>query len=178
MRCAIALILIAPFCLADDKPKTEKEHPFAKAKVGDWVSYKTTMSANPMPITSKQTVKTRTDTEVTLTMESKVGDYSTSQDAKINLKEKFDPLNPPEVNGVRPVVKKLGQGKEKISIGGKTYDCEWLQLEVINDIAGTKMKSITKTWTCKDVPCGGMVKTVSDTDGTKSTIELTGHGSK
>jgi hypothetical protein len=112
-------------------------------------------------------------------VESKFGDMEThAQEVKIKLKEKIDPLNPPEVNGVKPIVKKLGEGKEKVTVGGKSLDCDWLHLETIIDINGMKVKSVSKTWTCKDVPCGGMVKNESDVDGSKSTIELTGHGRK
>jgi hypothetical protein len=179
MRYAISLLLLAPFCLAQDKGKAAPEHPYAKAKVGDWVSHKTTMSGSPQTFTSKQTVTARTDDTVTVSMENKFGDMATpAQEQKINLKDKFDPLDPPAVNGVKPVVKKLGEGKEKITVGGKTYDCTWLQYEYTMTIDGKKFKSVVKTWTCKDVPLGGMVKNEADADGNKSVMELTGHGSK
>ena len=196
MRYVMTLLLLTPFCAADDKDKSKsadkgkvtKEHPMAKAKVGDWVSYKSTTAAPglPKPIvsTTKQMVKEKTDSEVTLSVESSVDGNSNTQDTKIDLKQVNDPLNPPPVDGVKMTVKKLGAGKEKLTIGGKTYDCEWMHLEINMEVQGTNTKTTTKEWTCKDVPCGGIVKYVSETTlpnaggTTTSTLELTGHGTK
>src|SRR5262245_35887571 len=136
MRILITLLVIAPFSLADDKAKAGKEHPYAKSKVGDWISYKTTSGATV--ITNKQTVVGKTDDQVTLKIESKFGEQEHSQETKVDLKKFFDPLNPEPVNGVKPQVKKLGEGKEKITVGGKAYDCTWLHLQTIIDVSGTK----------------------------------------
>src|SRR5437868_8932107 len=92
-------------CIAADAPT---EHPYAKAKVGDSITYKMTMPGMPnMPpnmaggMTMKKTVTAKTDDTVTLKLENSVGDMvMPPQEIKINLKEKFDPTQsakPPQM---------------------------------------------------------------------------------
>ena len=58
-------------------------------------------------------------------------------------------------------------GKEKVKAGGKEYDCKWTETTI--EMQGTK--TVSKVWTCDDVP-GGLVKMTSNSTG-KSKMKMT-----
>src|SRR5262245_14721187 len=68
------------------------ENFLRNARVGDWVSYKST---GPEPSTFKQTVIAKTADEITLRSEIKVSDMALpATEAKVSLKEPFEPDKP------------------------------------------------------------------------------------
>src|SRR4051812_35752562 len=98
--------------------ETPTEHPMAKAKVGDSVTYKMSMPGAPagaQAMTMKKTVTAKTDDAVTIKIENKVGEMTMPpQEIKINLKEKYDPTaNVNAAKGPKAEAKKTGDGTEK-----------------------------------------------------------------
>src|SRR4051812_11229991 len=87
---AIACVLIAGAARAED------ENPFKSAKVGDWVEYTTAMKGDAFNFDGamKQTIKAKTDEEVTLEISMKTPTGDIKQDTKIKLNQKFDPRRP------------------------------------------------------------------------------------
>ena len=100
MTATLALLLTA--FVAQDKSDTvsndaRKVHPYAAAKVGDWITYEMKgPSPNAEAMTEKHTVAKKTDDEVTLKVEFKVGEREMpASERTINLKEAWDPSKPP-----------------------------------------------------------------------------------
>lgn len=179
MRRIGLLLIVALAGPAPAQDAKSAEHPYAKAKVGQWISYKTSGPGMPEPMTMKKVIKARTPDTVTLSVENKLGATAMpASDTVIDLKQKVDPTEPPKVEGGKVEIKKLGEGKEKITVAGKSYDCSWVKLETKTEIGGFKTTSISKIWTCKDVPLDGLVKSEVETNGNKMTMELTGFGDK
>lgn len=90
--------------------------PYSDAKVGDWVSFKSTAADT----TTKRTVVRRTAVSITIRYES-------------------DGKAPPvdrtiELTGPKPkndaTVEVLDTGKETLTIAGKKYDCEWTKTKI------------------------------------------------
>ena len=169
--CMTALLVSMAIGLAD----APTENPYAKAKVGDSVSHKMIMANAPAGIpatTIKKTVTAKTDDSVTIKVETMMGDMAMQpQEMKVNLKEKYDPAQGPNKD-TKSEVKKLGDGKEKVTVGGKSYDCTWSATEVTTTHNGTKYTAKTKVWMCKDVPLDGIVKTETEANGQKTSMEL------
>jgi hypothetical protein len=156
------------------------ENYYRDARVGDWVSYNTGAGATASTI--KHTVTAKTADEVTIKYEMAFGGMSQPPtEVKINLKEPFDP-NKQNAPDVTTTVEKQGSGKETLTIGGKKYDCDWEKTKMTHTqkaAAGTPAQTmvvVTKTWTCKDVPLGGVVKTEMEMLGQTTVTELTGSG--
>ena len=80
------------------------------------------------------------------------------QDAKIDLTKPFDPFAAAMQQKKKGNFEKTGDGKEKIVVGGKTYDCNWMSGKVVADAGGKKFESEIKVWLSKSVPLSGMVK--------------------
>jgi hypothetical protein len=165
----------APQAKADAKAA---ENPYRAAKVGDWASY--TMSTGATTMTMKQTVTAKTADEVTLRTEQKFGDMAMpASEQKIKLKETFDPAQPSQNDQVKSEVIKLGAGKETLTIAGKKYECEWSRTKVVSTTKTQPPITTTmvmKTWTSKDVPLGGLVKSETEVNGMTTVMELTGSG--
>ncbi len=168
-----ATLLLVSLLMAD----APTEHPYAKAKIGDSVTYKMSMpsmGAAAKNMTLRKTVTAKNDDTVTVKLETIMGDMAMPpQEMKINLKEKYDATqvaNSPK--DAKSDVKKLGDGKEKLSVGGKSYECTWISYQVSTDQGGTKQSNKVKTWSSKDVPLDGMVKMETDAAGHKMTTEL------
>jgi hypothetical protein len=157
----------------------------ADVKVGDWVSYK--MTAGPISgITLKMTVTARDDKEATLRVEGKFGEKEMpAKEQKVPLDQLTDPTR--TITGgpaglaparVKPKVdvKKVEEADEKITVGGKEYACKRLKLQTTAELKGKTIESVRTVWVSKDVPLSGMVKTVSETGGIRTMMELTGSG--
>jgi len=67
-------------------------------------------------------------------------------------------------------VTKKGEGDEEIAVGDKKHKCHWVE----NLMTGDQMESVSKVWTCPDVP-GGMGRMVAETTKpmkSKTTMEM------
>ena len=168
---SLAALLAVSFALRG----AEEENPFKNAKVGDWVKYKQTVNAGGMKMDAelKQTVTEKTDKEATVELEMVMQGQPHKSTVKIPLDQKYEPYKQP---GMDAEVKELGKGDEKVTVGGKTFDAKWTQVEVINKAQGAEMKSTVKVWSSTTVPVGGMVKMEGDMAGTKMALELVDFG--
>jgi len=155
---ALTTFVVGGLCAA------EMENPYKKAKVGDWVTYTSTTVMAGMPqkqiVTVKQTVKAKTEKEVTLLIESEMMGQKTQTESTISLVQPYDPVKA----GVRPGmdVQKVAEGKESVTVAGKKYACTWYQIKMTMKQGGGNISGLTKTWVSTDVPLGGMVKSESD----------------
>jgi hypothetical protein len=183
------VVLAAALCglprpAAGQQPAKKAEKPvenfYRDARVGDWISYKS--GAGAMAVTFKQTVTAKTADEITIKYEQKFGDTDLpATETKINLKEPWDPDKQASLD-VTTEVQKLGSGKETLTVAGKRYECEWVKNKTTHTSKATPTAPaattviIMKTWTCKDVPLGGAVKTETELAGQTNVMELTGFG--
>jgi hypothetical protein len=180
-----------PFLAADDtpvkkdkptdKPAATEENPLKNAKVGDWAEYKMTDNSGGIELkgTIKNVVSEKTGKFITLKTTAKVG--SDELPTRDNIIELTKPFNPPSLAGLPNddvKVEKISDGKEKIKIGGKEYDCTWEKLKVKAKAINTEFDGEVKVWICKTVPLGGMVKMELKSEFSNMILELTDSGSK
>jgi hypothetical protein len=153
----LALVVVAPAMRADDV-----ENPMKQAKVGDWVSYKSVIDygTGPGEGTSKHVVTARDDKSLTLKL---TPTYKKKQLAarenKIDPTKPFDPFMLAN-QGKKPAnakIEKVGEGKEKLELDGKTYECKWTKIKMTHKNAqSNEIVQNIKFWTCPDVPLGGL----------------------
>jgi hypothetical protein len=177
LSAALVLVFVPLTVRAGDA----KENPFKKAKVGDWVSYKTIASfgGNELEGSTKQTVSAKDDDTVTLKITGKFGDKEIpAQEVKVDLTKPFNPQSLFSMGKKNPKAKveKAGEGKEELKVGGKTYDCKWSKSKITTEFMGNEMTSDLKVWTATNVPLAGMVKMEIKSDKGGFTLELTGSG--
>jgi hypothetical protein len=148
----------------------EAELPLKRAKVGDYVVYKMTGSAAG---TMRQEVVAVSDKDVTVKTVSTIAGMTLPADVKV-----FPLTSQPDPNAGNKDVKIIAEsaGTETLKIGGKDYRCTWRAVTVLANAAGMEVKSESKVWISKDAPVFGMVKTVSTTFGTTTTVELSEAG--
>lgn len=173
----IAMLGFVPLLSADD-------HPFKSVREGDWIEYKMTSKLLPQAMMTKQTVSSKTDKEVTIRVESTMGGAKQPpEETKIDLTKEFDPIKmlQGKDSPVSGEFKKGNKGKDKVKVGGKDYDANWTEAELIADAMGQKVNTKIKIWQAKDAPMGGIVKmdmTMTIKDQTfEMNMELTGSGS-
>jgi hypothetical protein len=144
------------------------EHPYARVRVGDYATYTIKMKVAHLTMEgmATQTVIAKTDQEVTIKTTGKLSFMGSPQvlpprEQKIALTKPFDPtkFSPQLPQGAEVQVQKLHEGREKIVIGDKSYECTWTEYRVQAKSPGVNLNSHVKVWMCKDVPMG-MVKMV------------------
>lgn len=179
---AVALMI----CLSPSLRAADEGNPYANAKVGDWTEYKTVNKVMGMTFesTSKMVVTAKTDKQLTYKVTSKQTlngkeFESPPQDVTIDLTAKYDPTQVPKTPEAKQDVKmEKTEGKEKIKVGGKEFDCTWTNIKTTIKQNDMVIETEMKTWISKDVPLGGAVKTEVKSKGVEMTTELIGHGSK
>jgi len=180
---ALVLALLSP-AGADEK---DRENPFKKAKVGEWVEYKTSTAVgdNKAEGTARVFVAAKNDKEALLRSVGRVGGKEVAApDQKIDLSKPFDPfaaVNLPKGADVR--ITKAGEGKEKVKAGGKEYDCVWQKVTILGRAEGADFNGEATIWTSADAPLTGMVKMemsgkVALNTPFKMTMELMDSGGK
>jgi len=176
IRSAVALLLFAAFAQAEEKPGGE--NPYRECKQGDWIEAK---ASNGVII--KHTVTVKTKDEVRIKIEQKVpGLKSEPIEFIVDLTIPYPP--PPKVKkklDYTTTQEKLESGKETLTIGDKTYECEWDKTRhtIITTFEDKETKTVTtaKVWRCKDVPLSWPVRSETEFEGgAKSVMELTGYG--
>ena len=157
----------------------DKTHPFAKAKVGEWVGYNVETGSPSANITIKQTVSARDAEGVTLKVQMSMGGKPLeATDQRVSLKEPFDPARMLQSPTVKSQITKLGEGEETLTVAGKKYKCTWVKNRVITEFNGQIIETNSKMWISKDVPLGGLVRAETETAGAMTVMELTGVGSR
>jgi hypothetical protein len=129
----------------------KNDNPLKNAKLGDFAVYKVTLKADDriIEVIVKKQVIAKSDTEVTLNLTStEMGKPRTPEKQKIDITKPYDPLT---VMGRAHKFEKTGDGKEKLKIGDKSYDCNWITGKQVND-------SKVKVWSSTSVPVLGVVK--------------------
>jgi hypothetical protein len=152
----------------------QEENPYQAAKVGDWASYaKVTQSAaGPIESAQKRTVTAKDDKSVTVTIESTVaGKKTVKPPVKILLDEPLDHTGHRGGSAER-----MGEGDEVLTVNGQPYPCHWVQTRITVTEGENKVRTESKVWVCKTVPLSGVVKIESATEGTATTITLSGFG--
>jgi hypothetical protein len=181
-RLALAALALAAFSLA---ATAADDHPYKNVKVGDYVTYKLTVKVGDFNLdgTTTQTVTAKSDKEVTVKVTAKVGGMDApSQEQKIDLTKPYDPTKganlPP---GSDAKVEKLKEGKEKVKVGGKEYDCTWTTYKMTAKAMGVEFSGDIKVWAAKEVPMGtAKMEMTADIQGMKMTMnmELSESGNK
>ena len=166
------------------KPKgKEMDNPFKTAKVGDFTAYKLSTKIGDLAVdgTMKQTVTAKDDKTVTLKMTASVlGMETPPQITTIDLTKPFDPLSVANQGNKAQKAKfdKTGEGKEKIKVGGKEYDCTYITGKSEAEALGQKINADVKIWFSKAVPLNGMLKMETKTNLADIVIELSESGSE
>ena len=174
----VAVVLVALAAVAAD-------NPYKTASVGQWAEYATTTETmgTKMQMTSKQTIVAKDATSVTLRTEmTAMGQKMPPQDVKIPFDQPYEPYKAGS-NGSDAKATLIGEGNETITVGGKAYACHWTKMKVVATKPAATNGTV-KTWTCSDVPAGGMVKMEMETEmtmggkpmATKMVMELKGFG--
>jgi hypothetical protein len=143
------VVCLASFPVVGQDKKSD--HPLKNAKVGDFAVYKVTLIADDKKIEAivKEQVIIKSDSEVTLKLTTtEMGKPREPETQKVDITKPYNPLT---VMGRAHTFEKTGDGKEKLKIGDKSYDCNWITGKQVND---TKVK----VWCSKSVPVRGIVK--------------------
>jgi hypothetical protein len=136
----------------------DEENPFKGAKVGDYARYDTVAKTGTVSLKTvrKQTVTAASDKEVSLKTVLEVNGSEVATDRpeqKIDLTKPFDPTGSsegvPTLSGLK--WEKQGDGKEKVKVGGKEFDCTWISYKPVAT-GKQEVEGELKVWLSKDVP--------------------------
>lgn len=158
----------------------EDFNPYKNTKVGDYANYKMTMKVAGFAVSGNTTQKVtaKTDKEATVQVTGSIELNGMKMDIPeqsqtIDLTKPYDPTKvggglPP---GTDVKVVKGKEGKEKVKVGGKEYDCTWTTYTVKGNANGQDIVANVKAWMSKDVPLG-MVKMEMNADVAKMKMEM------
>lgn len=151
--CVSIFALTAPGMRAADD-----DNPFKRAKVGDYAKYDTVVKTgnNEVKLLRTQSVTATGEKEVTLKTITELNgkEVPTKKgEQKIDLTKPFDPGTTGESGAPTSAFKweKVKDGKEKLKIGGKEYECTWTSYKPVAQ-AGLAAEGELKVWLSKDVP--------------------------
>ncbi len=157
-----SLAALALMAAALNTRAADEENPYKTAKVGDFATYTlvTKVAGFNVDGTLVQTVTAKSDKEVTVKVTGTVNVGGMKQEIpvqeqKIDLTKPFDPTKGANLpGGADAKVEKGKEGKEKIKLSGKEYDCTWTTYKVKGKAMGQEIDADVKVWTSKDVPSG------------------------
>jgi len=162
-RIFAALVLL---CVAGVTQAQDGDVPLKRAKVGDYAVYK---MSGPATGSMRQEVTAVSDKEVTIKSTTTINGMELPADTRAYpIESKSDSL--PKNKDVKIVSET--SGKETLKIGGKEYNCTWRAVTTSVKTPEMEVKSESKVWISKDAPVFGLVKTVSTTFGSTTTLEL------
>jgi hypothetical protein len=160
MRLSLLVAFIAAAAVPAARGQDPADHPFRGAKVGDFATYALTMKVGTFETkgTVTNTVTARTEKAVTVETTGKLnGADATPKSQTIDLTKPFDPAAAGlAANGAKgdTKVEKLAEGREKLTLGGKSYEAAWTTLKVTVKSAAGETPVDMKVWVGKDVPFG------------------------
>lgn len=142
------LACIVPIAVAGQE---KSDHPLKNAKVGDFAVYKIILITDDrkIEVVVKEQVIATSDKEVTVKITST--EMGKPREPEMQSFDITKPHNPLTVMGRAHTFEKTGDGKEKLKIGDKSYDCNWVTGKQVNDTR-------VKVWCSKAVPVLGIVK--------------------
>ncbi|MCS7271245.1 MAG: hypothetical protein NZ703_09175, partial [Gemmataceae bacterium] len=99
------------------------------------------------------------------------------QEQKIDLTQPYDPtrFSGPLPMGAQVQVDKGKEGKEKVSLAGKSYNCTWTEYKVNTKAAGVAFEANVKVWMSPEVPLGMVKMSMTSNQGPQKmqmTMEL------
>ena len=167
----------------------DEDNPYKAAKVGDFATYTMTTKFGGFSIdgTVIQTVTAKSDKEATIKVTGSVNFGGNKKDIpvqeqKIDLTKPFDPTKGANLPaGADVKVEKGKEGKEKITLNGKEYDCTWTTYKVKGKAMMQDIDADVKVWMSKAVPSGMAKMTMSTEIGGQKmdmTMELKETGNK
>jgi hypothetical protein len=156
---SLRLLIVLVFALTPLAARAaDDEHPFKNAKVGDFAKYDTRIKTATLDVklVRVQTVTAVGDNTVSLRTVSEINGKETPNkkgDQKIDLTKPFDPAGESSPTGAAIKWEKLKEGKQKVKIGGKEYDCTWTSYK---PVAAAKpdapVEGELRVWMSKEVP--------------------------
>ena len=174
---AIVAISCAPLALR----AADEENPFKNAKVGDYATYKMSMKfmGQTLSGTTTQSVTAKSEKEATIQTTGSIDFMGTKQEIpkqeqKVDLTKPFDPT---KVSGGLPPgtdvkIEKGKEGKEKVKVAGKEYDCTWTTYTMKGKANGQEFSGDVKAWMSKEMPLG-MVKMAMTANVANIKMEVT-----
>ncbi|MBI3828402.1 MAG: hypothetical protein HY291_02740 [Planctomycetes bacterium] len=168
---AYALVLCAMLVRAEEK---KEEHPYKKAKVGDWIEFKVTDEKSGKTFESKfkLTVKEKYENEIVFAR----NEHYDGRDMPEG--EEHIELNKPyrqDGDGESFQYEITSTKDAKISVGGKEYACKLVEMKITT--SGLDADEITRqVWISAEVPLDGIVKSVTHYGKNTKTRELLGCG--
>lgn len=135
------------------------DNPYKTAKVGDFATYAMSMKVGGFEVkgTITNTVKAATDKEVTLEVTGTMnGMPIPTQTQKVDITRGFDPTSAGLAKnaGKDTKVEKVDGGKEKLTLGGKSYEAAWTTYKVATKTPAGDVTADVKAWIGKDIPLG------------------------
>lgn len=139
----------------------QEPNPYAKAKVGDYATFKTSTKVAGIPVdgTLTKQVTAVTDKEVTIAVTGKVSNQEIPAGAeyKIDLTKPFDPTQSsgPLPPGTEVQVEKVKEEKprvEKVKVGDKTYDARVDTYKIKVKAGMMEFESRIRAWVVPELP--------------------------
>ena len=175
--------VVAICCATLSIRAADDENPYKNAKVGDFATYKMSMKVAGFAVagTTTQSVTAKSEKEATV---KTTGSFELNgmkmdipeQSQTIDLTKPFDPTKVGGGGGLPAgtdvKVEKGKEGKEKVKVNGKEYDCTWTTYTVKGKAGGQDISADVKAWMSKDLPLG-MVKMEMTADVAKMKMEMT-----
>jgi hypothetical protein len=170
-----AMMLIPPLLLFAAGLWAADENPYAKAKVGEWVYYRTERRFMSVRTTDEflETVVKKTDDEVTLDCYHFAAKGEQKKTTRvINLHEKFDFFGKHNAAQNAGAIKEVGRGEEVVKIGDYEFKTTWIEEERTVKNERGEHTSKSKVWYCIDAPFRGLVRLHIETPSISEDMQL------
>jgi hypothetical protein len=157
----IRLIAALALAVGAASVTAQEPNPYAKAKVGDYATFKTSTKVAGIPVDGvlTQQVTAKTDKEVTIAVTGKVSnqDIPGGVEYKIDLTKPFDPTQAsgPLPTGTEVQVEKVKEDKpktEKVKVGDKTYDARVDTYKTKVKAGMMEFESRVRAWVVPELP--------------------------
>jgi len=159
----------------------QEPNPYAKAKVGDFATYKVSTKVAGIAVdgTLTQQVTAVSDKEVTVSVVGKVGNQEIPQPEKYKI-DPTKPFDPSNANGPLPPgtevqverVKEANERVEKVKVGDRQIDARVETYKTKVKAGGMEFESRIRVWRANEVP-GGIVKFELAADVDMQRLEVT-----